>query len=211
MRVRVRGLGAVLIGVLVGVCLGTAFVSPEAGAVRRRAKATTTVVITTAPERRTSQASDRLRVLTVALAKRAGVSVTAPTCPAGVRTDRPTEYSCIVGFAGVIVAFYVREIDGVEQIQSSMPVIPTAVLNRAAGSGAVCSTARVVVVPVGTTVSCTVARRSSVDVVVTEELARPWTIDTAAPPVTTTTTTTASTTTAATTTSTTTATTTTAP
>jgi hypothetical protein len=138
------------------------------------------VVVTTAPERRTTQTAERLRVLTARLGRAIGVPVTAPTCPAGVRTDRPTEFSCVVGFAGIVVAFYVRDDAGVEHIRASMPVMPTAVLNRAAGGGAVCSTAKVVVAPVGTSVTCTLHRRASVDVVITEELAAPYVIDTAA-------------------------------
>lgn len=167
---------ALTVGSLV---LGALAVQSEAGA-RPRTRATTTVVVTTAPERRTTAAAERLRVLTTALGRAAGVAVTAPTCPAGVRTDRPTEYSCVVGFAGVVVAFYVREVDGVEQIRAAMPVIPTRVLNRAAGSGAVCATTKVVVVPVGTAVTCRTGRRTEIPVTVTEDLARPWLIDTAA-------------------------------
>lgn len=171
--------GALTLGTL---ALGPSIAGSEAGfaAARTRTRATTTVVVTTAPERRTTAAAERLRVLTTTLGRSAGVAVTAPTCPAGVRTDRPTEYSCVVGFAGVVVAFYVREVDGVEQIRAAMPVIPTRVLNRAAGSGAVCASTKIVVVPVGTAVTCRTGRRTETSVTVTEDLARPWLIDTSA-------------------------------
>jgi hypothetical protein len=155
---------------------------PQASAAskkKRAAAAKPAPVITTAPERPTTPASLRIAALTSQLGRSIGVKVTAPTCPAGVRTDKPVEYSCVVGFDGTIVSFFVRSDpsgDG-ELITSSAAIIPTGELNRAAGPGASCSKGKVVIGVAGTEVLCTLGKGRQVSITISPELADAWTIE----------------------------------
>jgi hypothetical protein len=153
-------------------------------------------VVTTAPERPTKDATERIRQLTTQLGRSIGVKVTAPTCPAGVRTDKPVEYSCVVGFDGTIVSFFVRpDPSGFgEQIRSAYAIIPTVEVNRAAGPGSTCSKSKLIIAIAGTPVICKLGKGREIEIEISLELAKIWTIDSSVSAATTTTSPTTSTT-----------------